>query len=221
MDDNRVLIGMPAYNEARVIGDVINSIRNEGYNNILVLDDCSTDNTKKIASEYDAIVLSHPINRGPGAATATIMEYAIRNDYDYLILLDSDGQHDPKDIKKLLDYNNDVDVVIGSRYIGRKDMPLSRRTANFIGSIITYMFFGLYIRDSQSGFKRLSKKALTKMKLRFDGFEFCSEMVGEIRRHNLRWAEVPIRVIYTDHSASKGQSIMNGVRMVLRFIMRH
>jgi len=100
-------------------------------------------------------------------------------------------------------------------------MPIIRRIANFIGNFLTFLFFGLYIRDSQSGFKRLSKKALDNIKLRFDGFEFCSEMVGEIRRHRLSWREVPINVIYTKHSQSKGQSIKNGIKMVIRFILRH
>jgi polyprenyl-phospho-N-acetylgalactosaminyl synthase len=220
MDTPKLLVAMPAYNEAKVISRVIEGILSEGFDDILVVDDSSADSTYETALLAGAKVIRHPINRGPGAATATIIEYSRRNQYDFVIILDSDGQHDPKDIRKLLSVNETVDVVIGSRYINRSNMPLSRRLANFIGSIVTFIFFGLYIRDSQSGFKRLSRKAVMAMSIRFDGFEFCSEMVGEIKRKRLSWKEVPISVIYTRHSRSKGQSIMNGIRMVIRFIMR-
>lgn len=219
----KILIAMPAYNEAKVIGRVIKSVKLEGFHDILVVDDCSRDNTGEIARKEGAIVIRHPINRkGPGAPTATAIEYAKRKDYEKLVLIDSDGQHSPKDIKKLLLKSEKFDVVIGSRMMNlNKEMPLQRRIVNFLGSFVTWFFFGLFVKDSQSGFKVLNKKAINKINLTYDTFEFCSEMIGEIYQKKLSHIEIPIKVIYTDHSMKKGhgQSVINGFRMVWRFML--
>lgn len=214
----KILIALPAYNEGPVIANVISAIKKEGFTDILVVDDCSSDDTTKQAAE--ATVVSHPINRGAGAATGTAIAYARKHEYDKLVLLDSDGQHDPKEIKKLLKKSDKYDVVIGSRNVADKNMPFIRRIANRVGSFITFLFFGLFVRDSQSGFKVFNRKAIAKIHLTFDGFEFCSEIIGEIKRHKLSILEVPIKVIYSEHSQSKGQSITNGFRMIFRFLFR-
>ena len=221
MNTEEILICLPAYNEARVIGKVISSIRQEGYPNILVVDDGSQDNTAQEARDAGAMVLSHPINRGAGAATATGLEFASReNKYSYLVFMDADGQHSYQDLRALLSVAPNYDVVIGSRHLGSMQMPFSRRLANAIGSIITFIFFGLYVKDSQSGFKVFNRKAMHKVQISFDRYEFCSEIIGEIYQKHLSYKEVPIKVIYTNHSKAKGQSIGNGFKMVLRFIFR-
>lgn len=223
MNMKKVLVGMPAYNEGKVIGSVIKNLQKEGFENILVVDDCSNDNTYSKAKTAGAKTLRHVINRGAGGATSTIIEYAKRNGYDYLILMDSDGQHTPKDAKKLLKKSSSYDIVIGSRLKGKiQDMPIQRRIANFVGSFITWFFFGLFIRDSQSGFKVLNKKTISSIKITFDTFEFCSEMIGEIKRNKLTYCEVPITVLYTDYSMNKGhgQNILNGFKMISKFIFK-
>lgn len=221
---DKVLIGLPAFNEGPVIYDVINKIKKYGFNDILVVDDCSLDNTYNEAKRAGAVVLSHIVNRGAGAGTATIIEYARVNNYDYLVLMDSDGQHLPKDIEKLLAKSKKgVDLVIGSRLKGDiKNMPIIRRIANFVGSLFTLFFFGGFVWDSQSGFRVLNKKALSKINLTFDRFEFCSEMIGEAKRAGLRIDEVPISVVYTEHSLGKGhgQSISNGFKMIVKFLFK-
>jgi len=221
MDNKKkVLVILPAFNESVVIASVIRKLRKEGFKNILVVDDCSKDETPNIAKKEGAIVLKHLINRGAGAATATGIEYGRKHNYDYSIIMDSDGQHSTDDAKKLLTFASKYDVVIGSRLIDLQNMPFQRKIANFIGSLVTYLFFGLYLKDSQTGFKVLNKKAMSMIKIRFDRYEFCSEMAGEIHKNKLSYKEVPIKVIYTDHSIQKGQTIGNGFRMVLRFIFR-
>ncbi|MFW5704356.1 MAG: glycosyltransferase family 2 protein [Nanoarchaeota archaeon] len=217
---SEVLILLPAFNEGKVISNVIKLIKSEGYKNIAVVDDCSKDDTFKLAEKAGAIVLKHVINRGAGGATATGIEFAKREGYEYLVIMDSDGQHCPKDISRLLKFSEKYDVVIGSRMINNKGMPIVRKVANSAGSLITWFFFGLYVKDSQSGFKVFNRKAINSIKITFDRFEFCSEIIGEIYANKLKFKEVPIKVIYTDHSRAKGQSIKNGFKMIGRFIMR-
>jgi len=217
-----VLIVIPGYNEGKVIFNVIKEIKKEGYDNILVVDDASIDNTKQESLRAGADVITQPINRGgPGAPTMTGIIYARREGFNKVVLMDADGQHAPSDIKKLLKDSDKYDVIIGSRMISNiKDMPFVRRFLNFGGSFVTLFFFGLFVRDTQSGFKVLNRRAIERINLTYDTFEFCSEMIGEIYRHNLSFKEVPIQVIYTDHSQSKGQSFSNGLKMIWKFLLR-
>lgn len=223
--EKKILVGMPAFNEGPVIGNVVKHLKKKGFNNILVVDDCSKDDTSLKAKKEGATVLRHIINRGAGGATATIIEYAKRNDYDYLILMDSDGQHSVEDAKKLLltSMKQKISLVIGSRIKSDyKHMPLQRKIANHIGSFATWFVFGKYILDSQSGFRVLDKKAIQSVKLSYDRFEFCSEMIGQAYEHNLSVTEVPIKVVYSDHSMNKGhgQNIANGFTMLERFLFK-
>ncbi|MGE0792839.1 MAG: glycosyltransferase family 2 protein [Candidatus Woesearchaeota archaeon] len=219
---DKVCIVLPAYNEGKVIYKVLKEIQNEGYNNLFVINDCSKDDTEKQAKKSGAKVISHEKNKGVGAATKTGIEFVKKLNFDYFVLMDSDGQHSPKDLHKLLNYAPKYDVIIGSRLINMKGMPLHRKIFNIIGSFVTWIFFGMYVRDSQSGFKVFNKKAINKINLSYDGFEFCSEMIGEIHKNKLSFREVPIRVIYSNHSMKKGhgQNLANGIQMVWRFLKR-
>lgn len=212
------LIAMPAFNEAKEVGKVVKKILDLGYENVLVVDDCSTDDTAKVSKKAGAKVISHVLNRGAGAATMTAIEYAKESGFDELVLLDSDNQHDPLDIERLTRAKGDI--VLGYRNWKSKTMPASRKFFNIVGNLVTWIFFGLYVKDSQSGFKLIRSKGLEKINLTYDRFEFCSELIGEIKKHNLRFSEVPIKVIYTDYSQSKGQNFFNGVKMVMRLIFR-
>ncbi|MFT4244221.1 MAG: glycosyltransferase family 2 protein [Candidatus Woesearchaeota archaeon] len=222
--NKEILVGIPAYNEAPVIAQTISKIKEAGFSNIIIVDDCSTDLTVKIAQELHVDVITLPVNRGAGGATSTLIEIAKRKNIDYLVLIDADLQHNPKEISKLLLHKAKYDVIIGSRMIGkhRINMPISRRIANTIGSFITGIFFGEFVYDSQSGFKVLNKKAINSIQITFDRFEFCSEILGECYKYNLRVKEVPVEVHYSKHSLEKehGQNIFNGFYMIIKFILK-
>lgn len=224
----KTYIVLPAYCEGKVIKEVVESIKKKGYKNIIVVDDGSTDNTCKEAKYSGAITINHTINRGKGAATQTGIDAAKLLGADIVVTMDSDGQHDPKDIKKLIKpiEEGKADVTIGSRMINGKDMPQSRILMNKIANIVTYIFFGILVSDSQSGFRAYNKKAYTTVYTYMDRYEFESEMLGQIKNANLKIKEVPIKVIYTDYSLSKykhmgkfsAQGLINGIRMVIRLI---
>ncbi|MFP4401635.1 MAG: glycosyltransferase family 2 protein [Candidatus Nanoarchaeia archaeon] len=220
---SQIIVGIPAYNEEPAIAQTISTIQQFGYKDIVIVDDCSKDNTAKIAQNSGAHVISLPINRGAGGATSTIIKYALKQNYDYLVLIDADLQHNPKEISKLLKYKEKYDVIIGSRMVGHlSEMPMSRRIANTIGSYLTWTFFGKFVYDSQSGFKVLNRRAIEHIQLTFDRYEFCSELIGECYKHNLSVKEVPIGVHYSKHSLEKGhgQSVLNGFTMFVRFLLK-
>ena len=175
----KTYIILPAYSEEKIIKKVIKDIQREGFKNIVVIDDGSPDNTYEQAKSTGAIVLKHPINRGKGAATQTGIDAGKLLNADIIVTMDSDGQHNPKDIKQLIQpiKDNKAEVVIGSRMINKKDMPKSRVVMNRIANLMTYLFFGVMVTDSQSGFRAYNRKAYTSVYTYLDRYEFESEML--------------------------------------------
>jgi glycosyltransferase involved in cell wall biosynthesis len=227
----KVLVIIPAFNEAKAIGSVIDDVREAGYNEILVVDDGSLDNTSEVAKQKNCIVLRHKINRGKGAATQTGFDGAKLLDADFVVTIDADGQHSPKDIKNVLDplLKEETDVVLGSRFKSDQQVPFSRIIANSIGNLLTFLFYGIYVSDSQSGFRGYNKKALNLIQTTFDRYEFESEIIDQINIHKLKYKEVPIIVSYSDYSKNKWnglkgavvpQTLMNGVNMFIRMLVR-
>ncbi len=219
---------LPAYNEAKAIGPVMQKLQNfvkkenDLVIEIVVIDDGSTDQTFQICQTFNVTVLHHIINRGLGGALATGIEYAKMHNFDFALTMDSDGQHDindlPKAIKLLI--NNDADVVIGSRMMGQKGMPKDRLIINFTSNVFTYILFGFWTTDSQSGFRGFNRKALGFINVKTQGMEVSSELFTEIKKHNLKLLEVPISVIYTEYSRNKGQSNLNSLNVVVKLLLR-
>ena len=221
MDKKEIYIVIPAKDEASRIGIVLNAIKKEGYSNIIVVNDGSSDNTLEVAESYGAIVLTHLVNLGPGAATQTGMDHAIRSGAKVVVTLDADNQHCPTDIKRLIAEmeKKNVDVVIGSRFLNYSNkVPTTRIFLNKVGNYVTAFFTGLLVTDSQSGFKALSTDFLKSSRISLSGFEFCTEMIGMIKRTKAPFSEIPIKVRYTKESMEKGQSFGNGFKMVGTFI---
>jgi glycosyltransferase involved in cell wall biosynthesis len=149
-------IVLPAYNEEKIIQDTLREIQSVGYKNIIVVDDGSHDQTYERAKKIPGIVvLRHKLNRGKGAATKTGIEAAKLLDAGIIVTMDSDGQHNPQDIARLIEpiEKNHCDVVLGTRLQNPKGMPWYKICANHIGNALTWYFYGLWVSDSQSGFR--------------------------------------------------------------------
>lgn len=212
---------IPAYNEATEIAAVIERTRPH-VERVIVVNDGSTDGTADAARAAGADVYSHVINRGLGASLGTGFEAARRLDADAVVTLDADGQHDPAEISKFREaLGKGADFVIGSRLIAPTGgMPWYRVVANWLGNMVTFVLFGAWVTDSQSGFRGLSKKALATMVVRANRMEVSSELVAEARHRRLVFAEVPIKAIYTEYSLSKGQSFFVGIKMLAKLVFR-
>lgn len=229
-DFENVCIVIPAFNESKIIASLIEEIKQEGFNNIVVVDDGSLDDTSFVAKTTNCHVLRHIINRGKGAATQTGLDAAKLLGAQIVVTLDADGQHDPKEIIKLVEplQKDEADVILGSRLLDKHNMPFLKQIVNHAGNLVTYFFYGLYVSDSQSGFRSYNKKALDSIKTKFDRYEFESEVISQIKLNNLRHKEVPIQVRYTDYSKTKynnlkdfeAQKIFNSIRMFSRMVIR-
>lgn len=221
--NKNIFIVVPVYNEGPVIKGVLADLKKAGYKNIIVVDDGSSDETISEIKDEEVHYLRHGLNRGKGAATKTGFEAAKLLGAEVIVTMDGDGQHYIEDIPKLVKpiVEEGFDVVLGSRIFSTKEIPLIKIFYNHVGNFLTWVFYGLWVSDSQSGFRAYSKKALRLIDTKTDRYEYDSEVIQEIKKHKLKFEEVPIRVRYTDYSRNKAtkQSFINGVKTVIKMII--
>lgn len=223
MNKHLIYVVIPAFNESKVIKGVLKNIKKEGYTNIILVDDGSADDTNVQAKKIKGVtVLRHGLNRGKGAAAKTGIEAAKLLGADIIVVMDGDGQHDPLDIEPLVSpiKKEGVDVALGTRLKNRKEMPFVRKMYNLVGNFISWYLTGLWVTDSQSGFRAYSKLAANIINTKADRYEYESEIIREIYKNNLSYKEVPIKVKYTDYSKGKihQQGLMNGFKTVYKLI---
>lgn len=239
MSLHNIFVVIPAYNEETTVGEVVRRVHSSQpawadrftvhRHSVLVVDDGSSDSTAQVAKDAGAMVFRHPINRGLGAALSTGIEGALRLGADIVVTLDADGQHDPEEILQVIQpiLDGKAEVVIGSRFVrttGQQDnritaVPLSRRLANWCGNFFTWLLFGIWVSDSQSGFRAFSADAASRLQLRTSTMEVSSEIIREIVRLKLKMTEVPITVTYTPYSLSKGQGFVRGLETLWKLIV--
>jgi len=209
---------LPAYNEEVSIGSVV--LRTRQYaDRVIVVDDGSSDRTAEVAALAGAEVLRHPLNRGKGAALKTGFESL--NGDAVIVTIDTDGQHDPADIPRLVQpiLRGEADMVNGSRYINgnKKDTPLYRRVGQKVLDVATNMGSDLKVTDSQSGFRAFCGHAKEVFRFRQNGLAIESEMLADAAAAGLRIQEVEIGVRY-DVDGSSEHPVTHGVRVLLKVL---
>jgi glycosyltransferase involved in cell wall biosynthesis len=208
---------IPAYNEERFIGSLVLAVRNY-VDKVVVVDDGSHDRTSEIAKKAGAVVVRHQINQGKAASVNTGFNYVRQLKPSAVVMLDGDGQHCADDIPAVLEpiLNDDADIVIGTRFKEVKsDIPAYRQVGQHGLTLATNLASGVWISDSQSGFRAFSQKALDHLTFNQGGFSLESEMQFLARDHRFRIAEVPIKVIYAEKAKRNpvihGMQVLNGV----------
>ncbi len=222
--NKKIYIVIPVYNEAPVLKETVAEIRRAGYKNIIIVDDGSVDGSYSEAIKTGVIVLRLAINRGKGAAVKTGVEAVKILKANVVVTIDGDGQHNPDDIKAMLNLiNKGYDVVLGSRLKNPKGMPWYKIIANYLGNFFTFLIYGLWVTDSQSGFRAYSKKAINLIDTKTDRYEYDSEVIREINRHDLKYKEIPIEVRYTEYSMNKTtkQGFKNGIKTLIKMLISH
>lgn len=209
----RLLIAIPAFNEEKSVGKVVEDLKSHGFE-VLVIDDGSSDDTRRIALESGARVLSHLQNLGQGSALRTAMELCLKENWDAILTMDADGQHDVESvmsISKAWAQNPSTDVLLGSRFIGqRSNVPLGRKLLLKLATLFTKIVSGLNVSDTHNGIRVLSRKACSAIKLRQPRMAHASEILSQIRINNLSWKEWPVKIHYTKYSVEKGQTLIAG-----------
>jgi len=210
-----VLVTIPAYNAATTLRELIVQIRRHHQTlDILVVDDGSTDGSGRVALSAGAVVLTQLENRGKGEALKTGFAYAIEHDFDAVITLDADLQHDPAEIQYFLNaYSNDRTILVGIR---RRDktMPFARKVSNSLTSFVSSVFCGVRILDSQSGYRLIPTAILKNLTLSSSRFDLEPELLIKAARAGYDVKSVEISTIY--HA---GRSWINPPIDTIRFLI--
>jgi glycosyltransferase involved in cell wall biosynthesis len=213
---------VPAYNEARVIGRVIGELKLH-FSNVLVIDDCSSDNTRFESILKGALVVRHPINLGQGAALQTGMEYALSNGAQAIITFDSDGQHRVEDailIANIIDRDG-KEAICGSRFLGIEadNMPLSKKITLKMATIFTKIITGMSVTDAHNGLRGFSREAALSIYITQNRMAHATEIISLIKKNNINYKEVPVKIIYSTYSMEKGQRITNSLNIILDLLV--
>ena len=214
----KIIVATPAYNEEKYIGTIVLQARQHA-DEVIVLDDGSTDRTSSIAKLAGATVIRHEHNRGYGSAIQSIFTEARVRNADILIILDSDAQHNPDEIPLLIEaVSGDCDVVIGSREMHSHEIPRYRRVGQKILSGITGFLSRQKLTDTESGFRAYSRKAIEELDLKETGMAVSSEIIKSASSKKLRIKEVPVSAIYTRDGSSLNP-VSHGVGVLRRLIV--
>ena len=220
-DDSWLVV--PLYNEATVIGQVIDDARGT-FANIVCVDDGSSDGSATIARKHGARVIEHPFNLGQGAALQTGMEFVRRQtNARYIVTFDADGQHSVADAAAMVDRAraDDLAIIFGSRFLDdATQVGWSKKLVLKTAAAVTKQRTGLDLTDAHNGLRLLRRDALQQVVLRQDGMAHASEIVSQLACTGLPWAEMPVHIAYTDYSKAKGQSLLNSVNILVDLVMR-
>lgn len=216
MSSPKILVGMPAFNEAKYLADLIAQAKKYAYE-VIVVDDGSADFTAQISEMSGATVVRHGKNMGYGAAMQTIFEEARKRTFDALVILDADSQHDPTEIMKVAyPILAGFDVVVGRR--NKEQIPAYRLMGQKVLSKVTEVLSYTHV-DSQSGFRAYSPNAVAQIRPKEKGMAVASELVSLYSKLNLSICEVPVSVKYLDDS-STNNPVVHGVSTLTRlFVM--
>ena len=214
---------IPLFNEVTVISEVIGQAR-ATFPHIVCVDDASTDGSGDAARRAGAVVVTHPFNLGQGAALQTGISYVLRHTTgEYAVTFDADGQHRVEDAVAMVTRarEEDLAIVFGSRFLDRRTSPGLLRRIILKGAVwITNQQTGLRLTDAHNGLRVIRRDALRSVDLEQNRMAHATEIVLQLSRTDLPWAEHPVHIVYTDYSRSKGQSLMNSINILIDTIVK-
>jgi len=228
-DETTVLVGIPAYNEAERIDSIVTEAAAHA-DEVLVVDDGSTDSTTHIAEGAGATVVTHDDNEGYGRALQTIFREAARSNADHLVILDGDGQHDPDDIARFVAAQRDeeADIIIGNRFQNGTDtnLPVYRRFGLAVVNLLTNISLGVIrsrarVSDTQSGFRAYNSDAITSLAEDegiSDHMGASTDILHHAHVNGYSIVEVPTTVDYDVPDGSTRNPIEHGITLVMNLV---
>ena len=214
---------VPVYNEGPVVAGVLREALTV-FPNIVAVDDGSTDDSAAQVATTGALLVRHPVNLGQGAALQTGIETALLLPHvRYFVTFDSDGQHDTADADAMVARlrADEADVVLGSRFLDGRTRPGLLKRIVLRGAVwLTNAQSGVKLTDAHNGLRALNRTAAGQLHLRQNGMAHASEIIEQLGRSRLRWAEHPVHIRYTEYSMAKGQSVLNAVNILTDLIYK-
>lgn len=215
------------YNEDKVLKQTIDNLFENWYENILVVNDWSIDDSQDILNLYwdKIILLNHLKNRWWWAALETWFEYLRKyaKEVKYVCTYDADWQHQVKDLKKFiveLEQDKELKVVLWSRFITKTNTNVwfVRKIVLKLGILFTFFISNIKLSDSHNWFRVFRTQILDEIKLTIDDMSYASEMIDIIATKNIKFKEVPVDIIYTDYSMWKWQKSSNAIHIAIKMI---
>lgn len=213
---------IPMYNEQEVIAEVIHGLK-AVFQNILCVDDGSTDESVLRAREAGATVICHAVNIGQGAAIATgFIWIQTKTNFSRIVTFDADGQHRPEDALRLIQEleQKQLDIVFASRFLDQDQshIPLMKRIILKVVTKLTQILTDVRLSDAHNGLRALTVEASKSIQITQNGMAHATQFVSLALQANLRYSEIPVTVLYTPYSRSKGQSVLNSINIALDLI---
>jgi glycosyltransferase involved in cell wall biosynthesis len=214
---------VPVYNEEQAILQTIRDIGKKKSYLIVCVDDGSSDNSATEILKSDAVLITHPINLGQGAALQTGIDYALQfASIKYCVTYDADGQHNIGDVEKMLQILKDdgVDIVVGSRFLGEAiNIPLLKRLILKLAVRFTNAFSGVSLTDTHNGLRVFTRKFAEQVDIKMPGMAHASEIIDKMGRGNWNYVEAPVTIHYSEYSRAKGQSMLNSVNILMDILL--
>lgn len=217
-----VALVVPIYNEGPVIARVLKETKTI-FPHIICVDDGSVDDSAALAHAAGATVLTHAINLGQGAALQTGIAYYLQaTDLPYVATFDADGQHQADDVVSMWKRakTDQLDIIFGSRFLSEKqEMGAAKRVVLKTAAWATARTTHMELTDAHNGLRLLSRRAAGTLNLKQNRMAHASEIVAQLGKSGLPWAEMPVHIRYTDYSKAKGQSLWNSINIVMDLVM--
>ena len=208
---------IPAHNEEKNIGTVLEKTEKfAAAGKIVVVDDGSRDGTTAAAKKHGVTVLRHIINLGKGAALRTGCQYCYSKGAEALVFMDSDGQHDPEDLPRLLAALAGNDIVFTYRDKRSTHMPFVKKFGNWFIDALMRMLFHISVTDTQCGYKAMTRSAYEKLNLMSNDYSIESEIVAKTGKYKLKFVQLPIRTFYSDRY--KGTTVFDGINIAMKML---
>lgn len=221
-DIKSIFVIIPCYNEAGMIRKTVTTVLEKGYN-VVVVDDCSKDGSKRQLAGLPIYYLRHRVNLGQGAALQTGIDFAKRKNAEYFVTFDADGQHDSDDIPGMLEFlrKENADIVFGSRFLpgSKTNVSRSRKFALNFGRYIIFLVSGIMLSDSFNGFRVLSKAAVEKIKLTENRMAHPAEFLMLTAANKIKYVEYPVAIHYSDYSKNKGLKNKDGIKIIFEILL--
>lgn len=222
MNNEGIAVIIPVFNEGKVIEGVINDVLNT-YKTVICVNDGSSDDSAEKIQKTNAVFVNHPINMGQGAALQTGLDFALQDKRNnYFVTFDADGQHRVEDVAKMLETmkRKKVDIALGSRFMGEVEniwwlKKMILKSAIMFSNTIS----GLKLTDTHNGLRVMNRRAASCMQLRMSDYSHASEIIERIVEKKLKYAEVPVKIVYTEYSMSKGQSLINAINIAFDMLI--
>lgn len=219
-----VFVVVPVYKEdPQVLKETLAHVLSV-FMDVVVVDDGSQSDLKKELIHLPVYFLSHPINLGQGAALQTGTDFALRQGASFVIHFDADGQHLVSDACKMLEVVQEggLDIVMGSRFLKGKrteGMPWGRRIILKSGRVFNFILTGLWLTDAHQGLRVLNQKAASIIRLQENRQAHATEILLEIKKHQLRYREFGVTTVYTKYSLAKGQKSLNAFNIFIDLVL--